>query len=53
MYLSHIYILIGLTERIKHIDVSVREDTHKKKFFFSSRTTKGIWRGNPPDHQAI
>ena len=33
MYLSHIYILIGLTERIKHIDVSVREDTHKKKFF--------------------
>ena len=30
--------------------VYVREDPHKKSVFFSSRTTKGVGRGNPPDH---
>ena len=24
------------------------EDTHKKRFFFSGRTTKGVGRGTPP-----
>ena len=29
----------------------VREDTHKKSFFFSGRTTKGVGRlTQPPDH---
>ena len=28
----------------------LREDTHKKVFFFSDRTTKGVGRVNPPDH---
>ena len=27
----------------------LREDTHKKMCFFSGRTTKGVWRVNPPD----
>ena len=26
----------------------LREDTHKKSFFFSGRTTKIVGRGNPP-----
>ena len=30
--------------------MSIREDTHKKNVFFSGRTTKGVGRGNPPDH---
>ena len=30
----------------------LREDTHKKKFFFSGRATKGVGRVNPPDHKA-
>ena len=28
----------------------LREDTHKKVFFFSGWTTKGVRRVNPPDH---
>ena len=28
----------------------IREDTHKKKCFYSGRTDKGVGRGNPPDH---
>ena len=28
----------------------LREDTHKKKVFFSCRTTKGVGRVNLPDH---
>ena len=27
-----------------------REDTHKKKFFFSGRATKGVGRVKPTDH---
>ena len=30
--------------------IILREDKHKKKFFFSGRTTKGVGRVNPPDH---
>ena len=30
----------------------LREDTHKKSVFFSCRSTKGVGRGNPPDHWA-
>ena len=30
----------------------LREDTYKKKVFFSGRTTKGVGRVNPPDHLA-
>jgi hypothetical protein len=32
--------------------IAIREDTHKKSVFFSGRTTKGVGRGNPPDHLA-
>ena len=29
---------------------SLREDTHKKVFYLSGRTTKGLGRVNPSDH---
>ena len=53
IYLSFqniLYIFI-LSEEKKRIPVAqLREDTHKKVFFFSGRTTKGVGRVNPPVH---
>ena len=34
------------------VENGLREDTHKKRCFFSGLTTKGVGRVNPPDHKA-
>ena len=41
--------LLYYVKNVLTLKVKVREDTHKKNFF-SGRTTKGVGRGNPPDH---